>query len=113
MNLLKPTVDQLSAPHLDITEPGMEVEIRVSDKGVLWVNVGPVCVLRICRTSGVILHDDRARVFPKEVKEMTQEEFDHATDPSRPGYWHMTAPCCRRQDIENGWCNSCGKGSVL
>lgn len=51
--LLLPTLKQLTESHLDITRPGMPVEVKVdvSAAGVptLWVNVGPVCVLRICQ----------------------------------------------------------------
>lgn len=35
---------------LDITEPNFQVEVRQSEDGkVLWVDVGPVTVLRICQ----------------------------------------------------------------
>lgn len=37
-------------PCLDITRPRDGVEVRIRDDGsVLWVNVGPQCVLRICQ----------------------------------------------------------------
>ena len=48
-NTLKPTLNQLIDLQLDITEPQLPVEVLTDDKGVLWVNVGPVCVVRICR----------------------------------------------------------------
>lgn len=48
--LLEPTYDQLTEAMVDITKPGMPVEVKFNaDRTVLWVNVGPVCVLRICR----------------------------------------------------------------
>lgn len=43
----------------DITEPlpGFEVVINVSGR-TLWVNVGPACVLRICRMGEVKIRRD-------------------------------------------------------
>jgi hypothetical protein len=82
-NLLNPNANQLQNAHLDITEPGMDVEIRVSDKGVVWVNAGPICVLRICRTMGVTLQDDRVQKmlvmsdpFETEFKDELSYEFE-------------------------------------
>ena len=48
-HLLRPTLEQLSDVHTDITAPQHAVQIQTDERGVLWVNVGPVCVLRICR----------------------------------------------------------------
>jgi hypothetical protein len=37
-------------PMIDITEPNADIEFLVkNDKQVVWVNVGGVCRLRICR----------------------------------------------------------------
>jgi hypothetical protein len=60
--LVKPSIIELAKAHLDITQPddAYPVEVRVSDDGkTLWVNVGPVCVLRICRNTAIHIHDDR------------------------------------------------------
>lgn len=53
--LLKPTFDQLIVEHLDITAPEHAVEIKTDSKGVLWVNIGPVCVLRVCRVKKFVV----------------------------------------------------------
>lgn len=50
-HLLRPTDEQLLDVHTDITAPSQTVEVKMDNRGVLWVNVGPVCVLRICRMS--------------------------------------------------------------
>ncbi len=49
VSLLQPTITDLMDSFLDITDPQFPVEIKSDSRGVLWVNVGPVCVLRICR----------------------------------------------------------------
>lgn len=37
-------------PCLDITRPRHKVEVQIREDGkVLWVNIGPQCVLRICQ----------------------------------------------------------------
>jgi hypothetical protein len=48
-HLLRPSDEQLMDCHTDITAPGHTVEIITDERGVLWVNVGPCCVLRVCR----------------------------------------------------------------
>lgn len=52
-HLLRPTLEQLSNAHTDITAPEHAVEVVTDDRGVLWVNIGPVCVLRVCRMTGL------------------------------------------------------------
>ena len=48
--LRRPTQDQLIDAGLDITGVRSQVEVRADlQRGVLWVNVDGVCVLRICR----------------------------------------------------------------
>jgi hypothetical protein len=47
--MLNPTTEQLMKAFTDITGAD-EVEIMTDEKrGVIWVNVNAVCVLRICR----------------------------------------------------------------
>jgi hypothetical protein len=46
---------------LDITGPE-EVEIMIKEDGkVLWVNVGGLCVLRICKIGKLTLEDKRKK----------------------------------------------------
>jgi hypothetical protein len=52
--MLNPTLDQLVAAHLGITEPhSVEVQVKpdmnLPGRSVVWVNVDGVCLLRICR----------------------------------------------------------------
>lgn len=53
---LRPSQEALLNAHLDITQPDAPVELRVDDRGVVWVNVGGVCVLRICRNTDVTVN---------------------------------------------------------
>ena len=48
---------------LDVTGPTTgEVEVSIREDGrVLWVNVGGVCLLRICRIVGEVQIDDRRK----------------------------------------------------
>jgi hypothetical protein len=47
---------------LDVTGPTGDVEVAIRDDGkVLWVNVGGVCLLRICRIDGPVKIDDRRK----------------------------------------------------
>lgn len=64
--LLNPNVSQLQNEAIDVTEPGLPVEIKVSPKGVVWVNIGPICFLRICRNTEVTVTDERL-VFHEDV----------------------------------------------
>lgn len=45
----KPSSQELLDMALDITEPDQPVEIKTAENGVVWINIGAVCVLRICR----------------------------------------------------------------
>lgn len=62
-SLLSPTLEELIEVNLDITHPGMPVEIKVDSRGILWVNVGPVCVLRICRIPSVTIEAPPALAY--------------------------------------------------
>lgn len=64
INLLNPTVtDLVHSPMIDITVPGVPVQIQIRQDGtVLWINVGPVCKLRICGidpNGGIVIDDER------------------------------------------------------
>lgn len=52
-HLLRPTEQQLMDAHTDITAPEHPVEVIADARGVLWVNIGPTCVLRICRMTNL------------------------------------------------------------
>jgi hypothetical protein len=56
-SLLEPTPDQLADYHLDIT--GAETVQIETDKtrGILWVNINGVCVLRVCRARFLTVED--------------------------------------------------------
>lgn len=48
------TIDE---PFLDITNPLADIEITVrEDRQVIWVNVGEVCRLRICKIGNQRIH---------------------------------------------------------
>jgi hypothetical protein len=43
----------VTQPHMDITEPAHRVIVEIDDaRKVLYVHVGPVTILRICRIPG-------------------------------------------------------------
>jgi hypothetical protein len=55
--LLQPDAAAILAAALDVTAPTEAVEVRLNETGTtLWVNVGGVCLLRVCR----------AKVFVKQ-----------------------------------------------
>lgn len=57
--LIKPTPEDLDAVAIDITDPNAHVEVKLDKhKGVLWVNVGNTCVLRICQMTTMDMHFD-------------------------------------------------------
>lgn len=72
--VLHPSPVELAKLFTDITEPRMPVEITTSDRGVLWVNVGPVCVLRICRIDELMINGKK--VAPRR----THRSGDPITD---------------------------------
>lgn len=97
------------AEALDITKPNMPVEIKVSNRGVVWVNVGPVCVLRICQTGELTVHDERHHMPPDSLHIMSDEEFAAETKRYQDMGWPDLAPCCKQE--ERGWgggCKNCG-----
>jgi hypothetical protein len=67
-HMLRPTVERLLDAQTDITQPTGPVDVKFDDKrGVLWVNVNGVCVLRICQTTSVSLeHDGRTFTYTKD-----------------------------------------------
>ena len=49
-NLLRPSLEQLAGAMVDISDPALPIEVKLRGDGkVLWANVGPICVLRICQ----------------------------------------------------------------
>ena len=66
-SLRNPTIDQLVDNSLDIADPPMQVEVKISHDGdVLWVNVGPICCLRICRIKKLVVERGKARKTVKK-----------------------------------------------
>ena len=52
---------------LDFAVSDLPVEVRVRQDGeVLWINVGPKCVLRICGIKEIVVEDDRPKLFPDD-----------------------------------------------
>jgi len=44
-------------PMMDITNPQANIEVQLSDnRQVLWVNIGGICRLRICRIGDHRIH---------------------------------------------------------
>jgi hypothetical protein len=55
-HMQSPTPERLLDAHTDITAPTGPVEVNSDDKrGVLWVNVSGVCVLRVCQIQHLVL----------------------------------------------------------
>lgn len=65
-HLLRPTEIQLLDAHTDITEPGLPVQIVTDARGVLWLNVGGVCVTRICRMSSLSIEVDDLDIVTRQ-----------------------------------------------
>lgn len=60
ISLIKPTPDQLMKAQLDVTAPNA-VQIQLDMKrGVVWVNVDGICLLRCCRVTQIELDGFRA-----------------------------------------------------
>lgn len=74
-NALKPTLDQLMALQLDITEPQLPVEVVTDDKGVLWINIGPICVVRICRIQHLSVNGKHLATNVPGLVPLTEEEM--------------------------------------
>jgi hypothetical protein len=71
--MLDPTLDQLMDAHLDVTNPQYPVEVK-NENGVLWVNVGPVCLLRICQLNGIIF-EAKGKVVHEDPKLYATDKF--------------------------------------
>lgn len=58
-HLFEPKFEDLAEAHLDITKPLEAVEVKLDyNNMVLWINVGPVCVLRICKIPEVMVVEE-------------------------------------------------------
>lgn len=65
--LRSPTVDQIISNMIDIADPTMTVEVKISHQGdVLWVNIGPICCLRICRIKKLVVERNKGRKIVKQ-----------------------------------------------
>lgn len=59
--LLRPSQEELQELGiLDITDPQHPVEILLDERrGVMWVNVGGVCVLRMCQVKDLVVNETK------------------------------------------------------
>jgi hypothetical protein len=55
-----PTYHDPQLKFIDITAPEFPVDVVVrADGKVLWINIGEVCIMRICQMKEIIITDDR------------------------------------------------------
>ena len=65
--LRNPTINQIIDNMLDIADPPMQVGVKISHDGdVLWVNIGPICCLRIYRIKKLVVERGKARRIMKK-----------------------------------------------
>jgi hypothetical protein len=57
-SLLEPSLNEISETLTNIDNPGLPVEVQIDRHGVLRVNVGPACILRIGMVDKFILNVD-------------------------------------------------------